>query len=524
MTVPHRPADQAGTTATGNQTALRVTGLSKNFPGTQALDNVSLHVDRGEVLGLLGGNGSGKSTLIKVLAGVHRGERGGTITVDDKQTGADVVTPEWSAAAGLHIVHQHAAVFPALTVAENLAIGRGFPTRGRCSVDWRALHAKTADVLERFDIPARPETLVRDLGAADRTMVAIARALQDQEGAGSGVLVLDEPTASLPRAEVELLLTAVRRYARDGQAIVFVSHRLDEVVQVCDRVTVLRDGVVAGSAEGSDVTHDLLVQLIVGRPLEQVFPTMPAPKGDDAPVLTITGATGGPLRGVDLTVRPGEVLGIAGLLGSGRTEVLRAAFGAFSLKAGEVVVAGERLRPGDIAAAMRAGVAYVPEDRSEAAFPRMPLAANLSAAQVKKYWSRLHLQHRQERRDALTTIDQFKIKATSGDQQMRTLSGGNQQKAVLARWLRREPRLLLLDEPTQGVDVSARAEIYAMVRHAVAGGCAVVLVASDFEELCAISDRVVVLSGGRVTAELCAPDLDPSRLVQLSFEPVEDSA
>lgn len=497
--------------------ALRIEHLSKTFPGTRALCDVSFEVRRGDIHALVGGNGSGKSTLVKVLAGVHHGDPGGTLAVGGHETASERTSPEWARAAGLHVVHQDAAVFPGLSVAENIAIGRGFPTGPAGSIRWRALRRRTQGLLERFDIHARPDTPVAALRPADRTMVAIARALQDQEGLHEGVLVLDEPTAALPHGDVALLLGALRRYADAGQTILFVSHRLDEVTRAADRATVLRDGRVAGTLEAAALSEDRLVELIVGRALDRVFPEMPEVRGDEV-ALVVQGLTGGPLRGVDFTLRRGEVLGVAGLAGSGRSELLKMIFGAYPVRSGEICLDGERVRFDGVDAAMRAGVAYVPEDRNgEAAFLQMSLRENVSASQVGAYWRRLRLCHRQEATDVRRCIDDFFIRASSDRAPMSTLSGGNQQKVVLARWLRRRPTILLLDEPTQGVDVNARAEIYALVRAAVAAGTSVLLVTSDFEELSRVSDRVVVLAQGRVVAEVRPPHLEPTRLTELAF-------
>jgi len=355
-------------------------------------------------------------------------------------------------------------------------------------------------------------------------MVAIARALQDQEGDDSGVLVLDEPTASLPRAEVIRLLGALTRYAASGQTILFVSHRLDEVVDTADRATVLRDGRLAGTLVGDDITEGRLIELIAGRPLDHVFPEMPAVQGEDV-ALEVRGLAGGPLRSVSFALRRGEVLGVAGLLGSGRSELLKMIFGAYPIRSGEILLDGRTVRLREIGDAMRAGIAYVPEDRGgEAAFFDMSVSENMTAALVSRYWRGMRLHHRQADADARGAIGQFFVRTSSERQDLSTLSGGNQQKVILARWLMRQPRVLLLDEPTQGVDVNARAEIYGLVRKAVAEGCSVLVVTSDFEELSHVSDRVIVLNQGRVTAELTGAEITPIRLTELAYSSTHEVA
>lgn len=514
-------SEPAGAVA-GSAPALRVTHLSKTFPGTRALHDVTLEVRPGQVHALLGGNGSGKSTLIKVLAGLYHGDPGGEIAVGTHVVASDKTSPQWARAAGVHFVHQDPGVFPTLTVAENMAIGRGFETTRAGSIRWAALRTRTAELLERFHIEATPSTPVGLLRPADQTMVAIARALQDQEGNDTGILVLDEPTASLPASEVDVLLSAVRRYATAGQAILFVTHRLDEVLAIADRVSVLRDGRHVGTTDTRGQTEATLIEMIVGRALDRVYPQMP-PVEEGEPALQVRGLVAGPLVGVDLTVRTGEVLGVAGLLGSGRTELLKSLFGAYPIAAGEILLEGRPVRFRTIEKAMDAGLAYIPEDRAgEAAFLEMSLRENVSAAQVRRYWRGLRHRHGAEATDARRSITDFTVQASSDRQPFNTLSGGNQQKVVLARWLRRKPRLLLLDEPTQGVDVGARAEIYLAVRRAVEQGTSVILVTSDFEELSRVSDRVVVLAHGRVVAELSGDMLVPQRLTEFAFAPAGD--
>ncbi|HXQ19918.1 MAG TPA: sugar ABC transporter ATP-binding protein [Acidimicrobiales bacterium] len=512
---PGAPADPGPHAAGVGRTVLRIEHLSKTFPGTVALNDVSIEIERGTVHCLVGGNGSGKSSLIKILAGVSQGDPGGTITVDQSSEDATRTSPEWARSAGLHFVHQDLAVFPMLSVAENLAIGRGFPVATPAkAIRWRELRAQAKTVLERFSVSVDPSRLLRDLRPADRTMVAIARALQDQSSASEGILVLDEPTVALPAHEVDLLLSALRRYADAGQTILLVTHRLEEVVRIADRVTVLRDGKLAATLEAPGITEEQLVELIVGRTLDRDAVARDTADDDDV-VLSAFDVSGGPLRSVTFGLRRGEVLGVAGLLGSGRTKLLSMLFGAYPVAHGTIRLDGEEVRFASVDDAMDRGIAFVPEDRSESAFVGMSLRENLSAANVSEYWHGFRLHQRAEAQDARQTIAQFSIKATSERQPFSTLSGGNQQKAIVARWLRRQPKVLLLDEPTQGVDIEARGEIYRLVRQAVAAGSSVIVVTSDFEELARVSDRVLILTQGRVTAVLRPPDVEVSRITQL---------
>jgi len=500
--------------------ALAVEHVSLHFPGTKALDDVSISVAEGTIHCLLGGNGSGKSSLIKILAGVYRADPGGTITVGDKTIDADRASPSWAKAAGLHFVHQDLGIFDDLSVAENLVIGRGFPVLGPTrAIRWRALRRYAGDVLHRFGVEVDPRRLLSELAPADRTMVAIARALQDQSDTTEGVLVLDEATVALPAAEIDVLFDALKRYAGAGQTIIFVTHRLDEVPRLADEVTVLRDGRVAATLVSSEVSKEKLVELIVGRALDHTDAATIAHENEDL-VLEVSNLSGGPMRGVSFGLRRGEVLGIAGLAGAGRTAILTTLFGVRPPGSGTLKLDGREVSFSGVDDAMDAGFGFVPEDRSESAFLDMSLRENLSAAQLPTSWHGLRLRQRAEIADARRSIEEFSIKAVSERQPFATLSGGNQQKTIVARWLRRRPKILLLDEPTHGVDVEARAEIYRLVREAVAGGSSVIVVTSEFEELARVSDRVLVLSDGRITHELEGPDIDPARVTELVLSAV----
>jgi ribose transport system ATP-binding protein len=337
-------------------------------------------------------------------------------------------------------------------------------------------------------------------------MLAIARALQDQDGESGGVLVLDEPTASLPATEVKILLDAIRELARQGHAILMVTHRLDEVREVADRVTGFRDGSYVGTIDGDGLTEQDLVELILGRRLEQAH-SVTAPREVRGVVLEVRGVRGGPIRDVSFNVHEGEVLGIAGLLGSGRTELLQMIYGLLPLRRGEVVYDGETTSSPSPGRMCRHGMAFVPEDRhAEAVFPLSSVRENLLAGHEEQYFRGGWLRDRDELRETTADVATFNIRTTSTSAMIETLSGGNQQKVVLARWLRQKPRLLLLDEPTQGVDVGARDEIYRLVATAAdQGGCGVIVVSSEFEELARICGRVLVLSHGRIVKEHLQP-------------------
>ncbi|MEU6407828.1 sugar ABC transporter ATP-binding protein [Microbispora sp. NPDC046933] len=493
--------------------ALTITGLTKRFAGTTALDRAALSVRPGTVHALLGGNGSGKSTMIKILAGVHRADAG-QITVMGRTYEASQFTAAHARQAGLRFVHQDLGLFDELSVAENFALDAGYPTAAGRRVRWSALHRRVSQVLETYEIDVDPRTPIHRLRPADQTMVAIARALRNQEE-GELILVLDEPTARLGEHESALLLDAVRRRAAHGQTVLLVSHRLQEVLRSCDDFTVLVDGTVGGALVDAHPTERDLIRLMAGGTEPDLGGHAPRETSGPA-ALRIEGLRAGPLRGVELTVGEGEIVGVAGLVGSGRTTLLKTLFGARRAAGGRMWLHGEPYAPRTPAEAIRAGVALVPEDRGgEAAFADLPIRDNLAVTVLRRYWRATGMPRSRERRDSAALMTRYAVKAAGPDAVFSSMSGGNQQKAVLARWLRREPRLLLLDEPTQGVDVVSRADIYAAIRAAVADGCSVLVTSSDLVELETLCDRVVLLKSGRTAGEVIGPHLTAAHLTGL---------
>jgi ribose transport system ATP-binding protein len=503
----------AGASAKRGRTALTITGLSKAYPGTRALDGVNLEVRGGEVFGLCGGNGSGKSTLIKILCGVESADAG-EVQVGDTLVAATEIKSQAMYDLGLRVVHQDLAVFPDLNVGENLMLGAGYPTHLGLSVDWRTVSKRARQLITRFEIAASPRTLLRDLPVATRAQIAIARALQDV-AEGVGLIILDEPTASLPLHEARILHAAIRRLAAEGHAVVLVSHRLDEVVALADRAAVLRDGRVAATMTGADLTERDLVAAILGGRAE----TAQARSGvrpDSETVLEVNDLSAGPLQGINVKVRAGEVLGVAGLLGSGRTELLRAIYGDLPVEQGSVTIKGEPVSFARKDQAIAHGVVMIPEDRATGGvFPTLSVNENMDVSVLLRYW-RAIFNRRAMVRESEKLRGIFNIKSSSGAVAISTLSGGNQQKVVLARWLRLNPSVLLLDEPTQGVDVGARADIYANVRRLTNAGSAAIVVASDLEELAQVSDRVIVIQHGVITAEVDT-DISASSLSALLY-------
>jgi ribose transport system ATP-binding protein len=498
--------------AAGEPPLLRVRGLSKTFPGMRALHAVDLDVASGEIVAVVGQNGSGKSTLVKVLAGVHQPDAGGHVEVRGRDGG-------WvtgvAAHRELHIIHQDLGLVPTLSAVENLDIGQAYGGRVLRAVRFRQEQRRAEQMLARFGVSFDVTTPVSGLTASARTIVAIARAL-DGWRRPDHVLVLDEPTAALHGDEVGRLFEAVRRVAAAGAGILFISHRLDEVLDLADRIVVLRDGHKVADLPGTDIDHPALVRLIVGR---DVAATRFAGDAHSAlgaePALEVEGLTGGAVVGVDLSVHPGEVVGVTGILGSGREELAGLISGSAAPAAGQVRVAGRPLRLGDPRSAVRAGLGFVPADRRAAgAVMTMSVRENLTLPLLRPLRRAFgRLDGRAERAEAHRWVAEVGLRPPEPERRLELFSGGNQQKVVLAKWLRNQPRVLLLDEPTQGVDVGAQASIYELVRSAADRGAAVLVTSSDTKELSMLCDRVLVLRDGRLVGEVPRRDLSEARLV-----------
>ncbi|TQK50921.1 monosaccharide ABC transporter ATP-binding protein (CUT2 family) [Streptomyces sp. SLBN-118] len=495
---------------------LTMSGITKWFPGVRALEGVELEVQAGEVHCLLGQNGAGKSTLIKVLAGAHQPD-GGEIT----WRGGKVSLPSPIAAMrlGIATIYQELDLVEGLSVAENVFLGHE-PTSAGFVVRGKEARSATAVILKRLGHPEiDPGRIVGDLSAAQQQIVSMARALSHDVR----LIVMDEPSAALDPDEVDNLFRIVGNLTAAGVAVVYISHRLEEIRRIGDRVTVLKDGraVAVGLPARDTPTHDI-VAMMTGRTVEYLFPDRPhaAHAADRQPVLKVEGLAGeGEFAPLDLELRPGEIVGLAGLVGSGRSEILETIYGARKPSAGRVLVDGNVLRPGSVRAAVRAGIGLAPEERkAQGLLMQESVTRNVSVSSLSRFSRGGWLDRRAERAVAQQATRELSLRPDNPDAPIRTLSGGNQQKAVLARWLLRGCRVLLLDEPTRGVDVGARADLYAVIRRLADEGLAVLLVSSEVPEVLGLADRVLVLREGSVVHRADARELDEHRVLDLVME------
>ncbi|MCT4353197.1 sugar ABC transporter ATP-binding protein [Streptomyces sp. Je 1-79] len=491
-----------------------MSAITKSFPGVRALDGVDLEVAPGEVHCLLGQNGAGKSTLIKVLAGAHQPD-GGRITWRGEPV--QLRSPIAAMRLGIATIYQELDLVEGLSVAENVHLGHE-PTTAGFVVRGRAAKASTAALLKRLGHPEiDPARRVGDLSAAQQQIVSMARALSHDVR----LIVMDEPSAALDPDEVDNLFRIVADLTADGVAVVYISHRLEEIRRIGDRVTVLKDGrAVAGGLPAASTPTGDIVALMTGRNVEYVFPPRPADPPAAPPVLQLQGlAREGEFDPVDLELRPGEIVGLAGLVGSGRSEILETVFGARKATAGRVLVDGRALRPGSVRAAVRAGLGLAPEERKAQGLLMLEsVTRNVSVSTLARFSRAGWIDRGGEREASRAATRELSLRPDNPDAPIRTLSGGNQQKAVLARWLLRGCRVLLLDEPTRGVDVGARAELYAVIRRLADDGLAVLLVSSEVPEVLGLADRVLVLREGRVVHTAPARELDEHRVLDLVME------
>ncbi len=477
------------------QTVLELRDIVKTFPGVRALDGAKFELRAGECHALVGENGAGKSTLMNVIAGVYRPEAGKILLAGRE---AAFANPHSAARQGIGVVFQELSLAPNLSVAENIFAHRQ-PTRWLNLIDWPALHRRAAEMLAMFRLAIHPATLVKNLSMAQRQVVEILKALSHRPK----VVILDEPTSSLTAVETKLLFENIRRLKPEGVSFIYISHHLQEIFEVADRVTIMRDGRYVDTLDVRDATEDAIVRKMVGRELLNVYGRRKAPVGEV--YFRVEGAVReGVFQDVRLELRRGEILGLAGLVGSGRTELGRAICGIEPLDGGTMTLEGKPLKIASARQAISRGMGYLTEDRKDQGlFPRMTIRDNCAAPSLREFAGALGVMNDGLlRRHAEEIRGKFNIVAPSTSQRVGRLSGGNQQKVLLSMWMGIRPRLLIVDEPTRGVDVGARGEIYALLRDLAATGVGILMISSDLQEILGLADRVLVMRGGRVVARL----------------------
>jgi len=487
---------------------LEMSVIRKSFPGVQALSDVSLRLHRGEVLALMGENGAGKSTLIKTLGGAHQPESG-TIVIDGSPV--DLSSPMAAIAAGIGVIYQEFNLIPALTAWENIFLGR---EQTGLFVDRSAERQRAAALFERLGVDVPLDIPSRQLSIAQQQLVEIAKALSQDVR----ILVMDEPSAALTPQEVDKLFAIIRELRSQGIGIVYISHRLDEIFEIADTITVLRDGQHAGDAPTSEMTRQQLIELMVGRSIENEFPKHPAEIGDSR--LVISGlCRGSTVKNVSFDVRRGEVLGLTGLVGAGRTDVVRLIFGADTRDGGQITLDGKALNIRSPRDAIRAGVCLLTEDRkSQGLVLCRSVRENFGLPSVRHLSAFGVMQQRQERTAFSAFVDSLSIRIPHQEQPARNLSGGNQQKVVLAKWLQVNAKVLIFDEPTRGIDVGAKHEIYQLMNDLTAQGKSIIMISSELPEVLGMSDRILVMHEGRISGEISdVPTTTQEELIKLAI-------
>ncbi len=477
-----------------DQPILSLNSISKSFPGVQALDSVNLEVYPGEIHALVGENGAGKSTLMRIISGASSKDSG---SMQWRGYEVDIKTPIEAQNLGIAMIHQELALIPYIDIGKNIFLGREPQGKIPGLIDWSNLYQASSDILDSLGLNISPRTIIKDLSIAQQQMIEVAKSLSMD----ASLLVMDEPTSALTDREVETLFEQMSRLRSEGVSIIFISHRLEEVYRVADKVTVLRDGRWIGTHPADSLSENEIVKMMVGR--ELVASKTHESHSTDVSVLRLNDVhTSGIVRGVSLDLKEGEILGIAGLVGAGRTELLEAIFGVRHITQGQILLEGEQIELDSPSKAIHSGVGFVPEDRkAQGLFLNMGVRQNIVLAALDTL-TRLGIVLR-TRANALTSslIKQLDIRPPNQQQRVRNLSGGNQQKVVMARWLALEPRVLLLDEPTRGIDVGAKSEIHALLDKMAKTGVAILMVSSELPEILSVCDRILVMREGRLMLE-----------------------
>ncbi len=484
---------------------LGLSGVSKSFPGVRALHDAKLTLHAGEVTALLGENGAGKSTLVKILTGIYKPDAG-EILIDGKLVSFSKPTDSW--AAGIAAIHQETVMFDELSVAENIFMGH-MPRKKSGLVDWPLMHTKAQELLKRIEAEFSSTTILKTLGVAQKHMVEIARALSHN----ARIIIMDEPTAALSGREIDDLFDIINQLKAQGCAIIFISHKFDEIFKIADRWTCLRDGEYVGEGSIKDVTQAQLVKLMVGRSIDQVFPKRNVTIGKTIlEVDDLSNTT--EFDGASFELRQGEILGFYGLVGAGRSELMQALFGISQATRGAVKVNGDAVKIESPSDAIAAGIAYVPEDRQvQGTFQPFGIRENITLPSIRNYARRSIISYP----DELTTTRKFgarlSVKASSWEQRLNELSGGNQQKVVIAKWLATKPKILILDEPTKGIDIGSKAAVHEFIGELAGEGLAIILVSSELPEVIGMSDSIQVMYEGKFIKRFSGTEISPEAIV-----------
>jgi rhamnose transport system ATP-binding protein len=494
---------------------LELHAVSKTFPGVQALDGVSFELRRGEIHALIGENGAGKSTLIKIVTGVHQPDAGTIVLRGETVSFADPLAAQ---RRGIAAIYQEPTVFPELTVAENVFMGHPIVASFLRRIDWKAMYSETCKLLEDLETGIDPRTPMKALNVAERQLVEVAKALS----ARAEILIMDEPTSALTLEETRKLFTIMRRLRSGGTSIIFVSHRLDEVFELSDRVTILRDGRHITTCDMPDVSQEQVIQMMVGRHVGDLYPSEHSGRGEE--VLRVQGLTRrGEFRDISFEVHCGEIVGLAGLVGAGRTEVARTVFGITAADTGKIFVDRRQLATNSPEDALESGIAYLPEDRQQhGLILQMSIAENITLSLLRRFLLRM-LDREQEEKTTREYVHLLDIRTAGTFQRVSQLSGGNQQKTVLAKWLATRPKVLILDEPTKGIDVQAKAAVHRLMSRLAGQGLGIVMISSELPEILGMSDRIIVMHEGRITARFTRGEADQEKVLMAAIGRVEQA-
>ena len=503
---------------TENSSEMRTKGIDMAFGGVYVLKDIDFEIYPGEVHGLIGENGAGKPTLIKILAGVHQPKAGEIILRDEV---VHVPNPHAAVDMGIAMIHQEPQTFPDLDVAENIFIGRQPMTDGLRRVDWSKMYGHAEEILNSLGVEFDPHTKVRVLSIADQQMVEMAGALSQN----AQILFMDEPTAALTPTEVEDLFAIMRNLREQGTAIVFISHRLEEIFDICDRITVLRDGELIGERKPKDTTTDEIIHMMVGRPLSSLYERNVEQKIGE-PVLEVKNLSRTQkFDDITFDVKAGEVVGLAGLVGAGRTDVARALFGALGIDSGTIRIDGEEVKITRPREALAYGLVYVPEDRQRnGLLMQMSIEKNMTLAVLERIAPNGWLNEKSENNIAQEYVKKLSIVLRNIRQPVRELSGGNQQKVVLSKWLLAEPRVMLMDEPTRGIDIGAKSEVHRLISELAAEGMAILMISSELPEILAMSDRIIVMREGRISGHFTKEEATAERVIAAATGQVLEGA